>query len=497
MAVEQAIVEREAGATRTRRWAFAGSAVFAWAVAVLAPLPYGGVYNSWLVVQIVAASLALACLALSAGRGSGAEWRVAALACAVPAIVAVTLGLQHIVAARFASPVWSGLPIAVDPLAQSSRGAGMVELGQAIAFALALLCGHAIARGGLGLRALRAFGYAGALYALLALGYEFLAPDRLLLTEKRAYLGYLTTPFVTRNTAATFYGSIAVVLALFVARARLGRSARGVATADVVALASVALALALTGSRAGIVLSALACIAAYLATTRGFARRRGRSRLVWIAAAGIPVLIGMMILSERFADETVIGGGRAETYAAVARMIAERPLLGWGIGTFADVFPSFRDGSTRGIWDRAHSTPLEWAAEGGLPFALAMLGVLGGFLALTARLFVQARGPYMGEVRREPGLSQRPLAAFLVLALGLTHSLIDFSLDITGYLVPCAFLIGLGTSAVPGAALQAYASRAHPRERARMDEGAFDGSASEGEEGLREGGARRAEAAER
>ena len=447
--VEQGMADGIAGASRARQWAFILCGVLATGVAGLAPLPYGGVYDTWL-LGLIAASLALlALMGVLAERGRGPEWPVLALAIAFPATVAVTAGLQAVLAERYASPVWRGLPIDVEAFATSARGAGSVEMGQALLFALLLMCGHLLGRSGMGLRFLRGLAYLAAVFAVVALTYEVLAPDRLLLTAKRAYAGFLTTPFVNRNTAATFYGSFAVVLTMFAARARLGRSTRLAATADIVALGVTLAALALTGSRAGIALSGLAMIAAYLGTTRGYHRGMGAGRAPFLVIAAVPVVLALIMLSDRFGDESIDGGGRVDTYATTLEMIAERPLQGWGIGTFPHVFPSYRDGPVRGIWDRAHSTPLEWAMEGGIPFALVLLAILAGLGVRCALIFGEARLPYRGTVLRERGLALRPLAGLLVLSLGLAHSCVDFSLDITGYLAPYAFVIGLGSSSVP------------------------------------------------
>ena len=426
-------------------------------------------------ILVAGLALALAVQVLSARPERGPEWPLVVLAFVPPVAVLATLTLQGALGGPLASPVWTGLPYDLLPLATSSRGAGVIELGQALLFALALLSGHLVSRGGHGLGALRVFAYAGAAYALLALAFEFAAPDRLLLTEKRAYPGFLTTPFVNRNTAATFYGSVAIVCTLFVARARLGRSMRGIGSLDGIALLAALAALALTGSRAGIVLSLLACLATYMTATRGFSRVRGRLRTPALLVGAVPVLLAVMVLSERVARDSLSGGGRLETYLTTLDMIAERPLLGWGIGTFEHVYPIGRDGPAFGVWDRAHSTPLEWTFEGGIAFAAVMLAVYLLLARRLARLFADARAARRSGDPGEAGMSHRPLAALAVLALGLGHSAIDFSLDITGYLVPFAFVVGLGSaSRVARPDRVAVAAAEEPGDAHRRDEGGRD-----------------------
>ena len=53
------------------------------------------------------------------------------------------------------------------------------------------------------------------------------APDRLMFAAKTDYVGSLTAPFVNRNTAATFYGIGALVLAGLFAADRRRRRERG------------------------------------------------------------------------------------------------------------------------------------------------------------------------------------------------------------------------------------------------------------------------------
>ena len=54
-------------------------------------------------------------------------------------------------------------------------------------------------------------------------------------------------------------------------------------------------------------------------------------------------------------------------------MIRERPLTGWGLGTYAPVYKMFALYDD-GTWvNQAHNDYLEWAAEGGIPYACLML----------------------------------------------------------------------------------------------------------------------------
>jgi O-antigen ligase len=96
------------------------------------------------------------------------------------------------------------------------------------------------------------------------------------------------------------------------------------------------------------------------------------------------------------------------------------------------------------VWDYAHSTILEIAVEMGIPVAAMVV------IAALASLFILARAALRSESR-----SRRPLAAITGIAvLSYLHSMIDFSLQIPGYLVLFGILLGCGlakASAAPAA----------------------------------------------
>jgi O-antigen ligase len=127
--------------------------------------------------------------------------------------------------------------------------------------------------------------------------------------------------------------------------------------------------------------------------------------------------------------------GRLETYRSTLRMIADHPWFGTGLGTFAWSFPAYRSAnvSIRGVWDLAHSTPLELASDLGLP--LTGLIVLAWLIVLA----VLIRG-----VRNRRRDLIVPVAALAVAVLGLAHSAIDFSLQIPGYSIIVFALVGAG-----------------------------------------------------
>jgi O-antigen ligase len=155
------------------------------------------------------------------------------------------------------------------------------------------------------------------------------------------------------------------------------------------------------------------------------------------SAAVMLVLLQIMggTVVARFDTQGLADGGRFGTYKATLRMIADHPWFGTGQGTFAYAYPAYRspDISVWGVWDRAHNTLLEIAADMGVPIAALVVIAWIVIFAVLIR----------GALVRRAGLVV-PVAALAVAALAVLHSLIDFTLQIPGYSIVALSLIGAG-----------------------------------------------------
>ena len=89
--------------------------------------------------------------------------------------------------------------------------------------------------------------------------------------------------------------------------------------------------------------------------------------------------------------------------------------------------------SMYGIYDRAHSTLLELAAEGGVP--LAIIVVIGWMIAF---------GTLAHGVRTRRRNRIIPATALAVGLMAACHSLVDFSLQIPGFAIVVFGLLGAG-----------------------------------------------------
>jgi O-antigen ligase len=138
----------------------------------------------------------------------------------------------------------------------------------------------------------------------------------------------------------------------------------------------------------------------------------------------------------RIGSEGIVDDGRWAVYEFCLRSIWERPLFGAGIGTFVDLFPSMRADNfpSKGVWDYAHSTILEIAVEMGVPVAATIV------IFSLAALYMLSRAAIKLE-----GRDRWSLAAIAgILVLTFLHSIIDFSLQIPGYLIFFGVLLGCG-----------------------------------------------------
>jgi O-antigen ligase len=357
-------------------------------------------------------------------------------------------------------PLWREAAEALDlPIAPSvsiARNQPFFALGAPLANMLAMMCGFIVcidrdrAR-----QLLLVIAWSGVAYAVYGVAAYLIDPTHILWREKIAYREVLTSTFINRNTAAVYFGSCAVLWLLILSqqlRRRLpsgpihwrgvphwllSEMPRPIVLSFAMLLVCVA-AMLMTNSRAGVVLSLMALVIAFV----GFFYRDLPRRFGVAAALVIGGFIALLVLqilggnvSGRFDVQGLSDEGRLETYRSTLHMIADHPWFGTGLGTFVWSFPAYRSANVSmwGVWDLAHSTPLELASDLGLPLAglivLAWLIVLG----------VLIRGVH---IRRRDLIV--PVGALAVAILGLTHSLIDFSLQIPGYAMIVFALVGAG-----------------------------------------------------
>jgi hypothetical protein len=468
-------------------WAAKGSAWLLFATVAGAPVPFGSSDPVVIACWCIVLGLALILAPVNALKSS----HIALLA--LGAVVAAAYGfVLHEQVASYPwlaiatpHPIWSEAHAALGQPVEASvsiaRYTPYYALGTPLVALLSLATGLVVGTDRLHARQLLSVvAWSGACLAIFGIVQQVTDPDMILWREKRAYLGVLTSTFINRNTAAVYFGSCSVIwLLLLSARFRSFMADGAVGwreAADqflsappraifvpLTMLVTCLCAMFMTGSRAGVILSLLALIVAFNLYFRRRLAAGGRSLMAFFGS-GLAALILLQLLGEGVIDRLDARGatdeGRLATYRAILRMIAEHPWLGTGQGTFAVAYPAYRSSevSMWGVWDIAHNTLLEIAADMGVPIAaLVALGWGAIFVTLT-----------YGVRHRNRDLIV-PISALVVAMLAILHSLVDFSLQIPGYGIVAMALIGTGLA-------QSFSSRSR---RAAGQPAAAEGAAAE------------------
>jgi O-antigen ligase len=238
--------------------------------------------------------------------------------------------------------------------------------------------------------------------------------------------GWIYGPYVNHNHYAGLMEMLTPIPLVFAFSKYASGRKRWLAAA---AAAFMGATIFLSGSRGG-----MAAFALQVAVFFWFLfRERTRSGVV-LALAGFLLIvlasvawIGGSEVSNRISTLTV--GNRSELgsdirlaiYRDSLRMCASRPVLGWGLATFPDVYPQFRSFYTNSFINRAHNDYLQLLTETGiLGFAVGLW-----FLVAVLRPAVRKARTWSGDVNGAVAL-----AAVLGIFGIVIHSFVDSNLQI-------------------------------------------------------------------
>ena len=260
--------------------------------------------------------------------------------------------------------------------------------------------------------------------------------------------------FVSSNSFGCYcgMGMVAAMALIFAGRRRKGEMPYGydeddeegiIASLTGFRVTMLAVCLLLLGgllfsaSRAG--LAATLTSAAALAALMLRGRWRSRPDLVRIFVA-VSVVVGIIVLA--IAGNTIVdkamrasdGGDRMQIWRASLQAVWMSPWLGWGLGSFADIYAIVQPMNLPIPNDLAHSTPLETLVEVGVPMALV------GFAIVLIPWGVALYGALM----RRRAHRYLPGAAFAVAAVPILHSMIDFSLQMPAIAFVVSAVLGMG-----------------------------------------------------
>lgn len=419
----------------------------------LAPLFFGSVDR--LSIALWTVVLSFGCLCGTARPASAWQRRILYTfigVCGAYALVAVTQIVPHVIDG-LDDPIWQrasdllgiNLPYRISSRAEIPP----VAIGHFLLVVASFISGFFVGTSRSDSDFLTAFArYSILLYSIYGLLALAFTPNMLLWAPKVAYHGSLTASFVNHNTAATFVGMGAI---LWFCQAYVSLQSLHISSLRLLLLTpsneriafkiilrsgaglTCFFALLLTGSRGGLICCCLGLFVAIGLMIAGEIKARSWY-VVGSAGAVLAAIFSWLTQTGRIGSQGLFDDGRWFVYAHSIEAIRQRPLLGAGVGTFGDVFPSVRgpDFSAWGVWDFAHSTILEIAVEMGIPIAATI-----AFAAIASFLML------LGATLRSKDRSRSSFAALTgIVALAYLHSIVDFSFQIPGFSIVFWILLG-------------------------------------------------------
>jgi len=266
----------------------------------------------------------------------------------------------------------------------------------------------------------------GAAIASFGLVQSLSSTSRLYWLRTPRFGGWIYGPYVNHNHYAGLMEMLAPVPLIFALTRGAGGTRKIIAAA---AFMLMACTIFLSGSRGGILaLSVQGVLLAVFVIGRQKARKLAASIAVFLViAVGLLAWLGGSELSQRLASihsETrteLSGGTRIDIDRDALKMSARKPLLGWGLGVFPDVYPQFRSFHTNFVINEAHNDYLQLLVEmGGLGFAIMLWFLLSLFRSVARKL-----GNWPEDTNGAVAL-----AATIGVTGILVHSLVDFNLQI-------------------------------------------------------------------
>ena len=238
--------------------------------------------------------------------------------------------------------------------------------------------------------------------------------------------GWIYGPYVNHNHYAGLM-ELLVPIPLVLSVTRLAHEKERIAAG--IAAAAMTGTVFLCGSRGGM----LAILAEFVVLTVVVVRQKKGIRLALGVGAFAVVLLSLLTwlggkeLTARFISisaETrseISGGTRLTIDRDALHMFRDKPVMGWGLGTFPVVYPQFRTFYTNFFVNEAHNDYLQLRVETGL----LGFGTMVWFLIVLYRNALRKVGNWMSDLS-----GAVTLACMLGFTGILIHSVFDFNLQI-------------------------------------------------------------------
>lgn len=266
----------------------------------------------------------------------------------------------------------------------------------------------------------------GTLIALFAVLQSLSSNGKIYWLRTPRFGGWIYGPYVNHNHYAGLMEMLAPIPLVFAFSKYARGRTRWIAAA---CAAFMGATIFLSGSRGG-----MAAYALQIALFFWFLfRERTRNGVALVLVAFLLVALASVawiggtevtgrISSVASNKQTEIGSDvRFAVYRDSVHMFVQRPVLGWGLDTFAEVYPQFRSFYTNQRVNRAHNDYLELLTDTGV----LGLGIGIWFLIAALRPAIRKARTWSGDVNGAVAL-----AALLAVSGILVHSFVDFNLHI-------------------------------------------------------------------
>jgi len=266
----------------------------------------------------------------------------------------------------------------------------------------------------------------GLVVAMFALVQSMTSNGKLYWLRTPRFGGWIYGPYVNHNHYAGLMEMLAPIpLVFFLTRRAQGWKKAMAAMAGGVMASTIFL----SGSRGG--MAAFIVQMAVLAIVLMKQRRGHRSNiglglfvlmviglLIWLGGSELTTRVASINLEAR---NELSGGVRTAIDRDGLRMFVRKPVLGWGLGVFPDVYPRYRSFYTNFFINQAHNDYLQLLLEMGTLGFTTMVW----FVVQLYRHGIAKIGNWSEDIN-----DAIPLAAMLGITGILVHSFIDFNLQI-------------------------------------------------------------------
>jgi O-antigen ligase len=290
---------------------------------------------------------------------------------------------------------------------------------------LCFLAGQALLRGSQARTLAVVFSLYGAALASFSLIQGISSNGKLYWLLLPRHGGWIYGPYVNHNHYAGLMEML-VPIPLVLSLTKLA-SSRTRATAAAVAAVMVG-TIFLSGSRGGMlaIFAELLILAVLLIKQKRGLRTAIGIGVFLVIVVGLLIWVGGGELSKRIATvgpshPDLSGDVRRNINRDGLRMFLQKPVLGWGLGTFPVVYPQFRTFYTNFFVNQAHNDYLQLLVEMGL----IGFGTMVWFLVTLYTRAIKKIGGWTGEITGAVAL-----ACVLGLSGILVHSAVDFNLQI-------------------------------------------------------------------